>query len=58
MMDLVDKMVSPTHYSLRHYSSWDMEALRNWFYVRAPDQLHAASIAASVHTREHSERLI
>jgi hypothetical protein len=24
------KKVRPTHYTLRHYSSWDLEALRNW----------------------------
>jgi hypothetical protein len=22
--------IRPTHYTLRHYSSWDREALRNW----------------------------
>ena len=24
------RSVQPTHYTLRHYSSWDTEALRNW----------------------------
>ncbi len=27
---LRDVQLLPTHYSLRHYSSWDAEALRNW----------------------------
>jgi len=30
MIDLLDHTLVPTHYSLRHYSSWDTEALRNW----------------------------
>jgi ankyrin repeat protein len=29
-VDLVDKWLVPTHYSIKHYSSWDTEALRNW----------------------------
>ena len=29
-VDLGDKLLLPTHYSIRHYSSWDTEALRNW----------------------------
>ncbi|ETO35938.1 hypothetical protein RFI_01124 [Reticulomyxa filosa] len=29
-VDLKNIYVSPTHYSLRHYISWDTEALRNW----------------------------
>lgn len=28
--DFLDCGVIPTHYSLRHYSSWDVEALRFW----------------------------
>ena len=30
MIDFINKAVIPTHYSLRHYSTWDVEALRNW----------------------------
>lgn len=30
MIDFKDKLVCPTHYTLRHYSSWDTEALRYW----------------------------
>ena len=30
MVDLKDKLLMPTHYSLRHYSTYDTEALRNW----------------------------
>eukprot|EP01006_Ploeotia_vitrea_P049935 TRINITY_DN67395_c8_g1_i1.p1 TRINITY_DN67395_c8_g1~~TRINITY_DN67395_c8_g1_i1.p1 ORF type:complete len:1605 (+),score=973.64 TRINITY_DN67395_c8_g1_i1:233-5047(+) len=29
-VDLKDKRILPTHYTLRHYNSWDTEALRNW----------------------------
>ena len=29
-LDLGRHRVAPTHYTLRHYSSWDTEALRNW----------------------------
>lgn len=30
VIDLVRWVVAPTHYSLRHYSSWDVEAVRRW----------------------------
>merc|ERR1719219_3101414 len=30
VIDLVNKYIQPTHYSLRHYASWDTECLRNW----------------------------
>merc|ERR1719204_1165681 len=29
-INLINKFVTPTHYSLRHYASWDTECLRNW----------------------------
>ena len=29
-IDLLKMWVRPTHYTLRHYSSWDTEALRDW----------------------------
>ncbi len=29
-VNLIDKFVEATHYTLRHYSSWDTEALRTW----------------------------
>lgn len=29
-IDFKDKYVRPTRYTLRHYSSWETEALRNW----------------------------
>ena len=29
-IDFIDKFVAPTHYTLRHYSSWDTECLRSW----------------------------
>eukprot|EP01083_Nonionella_stella_P224105 798025_1 len=29
-IDLINKFCAPTHYSLKHYVTWDTEALRNW----------------------------
>ncbi|MES1910768.1 MAG: hypothetical protein MHM6MM_003301 [Cercozoa sp. M6MM] len=29
-VSLKNVMIQPTHYTLRHYSSWDVEALRSW----------------------------
>eukprot|EP00456_Euglypha_rotunda_P023797 TRINITY_DN19668_c0_g1_i10.p1 TRINITY_DN19668_c0_g1~~TRINITY_DN19668_c0_g1_i10.p1 ORF type:complete len:216 (-),score=12.35 TRINITY_DN19668_c0_g1_i10:23-670(-) len=29
-VDFVDKYIRPTHYSLKHYDSWDTECLRDW----------------------------
>lgn len=31
--------VRPTHYSLRHYSSWDTEALRHWVFEGSNDRV-------------------
>lgn len=31
------KLIQPTAYSLRHYSSWDTEALRNWRFQATTD---------------------
>jgi len=36
-VDLVNFRMSPTAYSLRHYSSWDVEALRNWVFEGSVD---------------------
>lgn len=36
-IDLKDLRLCPTHYSLRHYSSWDTEALRSWRFEGAMD---------------------
>ena len=30
--------VRPSHYTLRHYSSWDTEALRNWVFEASLDE--------------------
>ncbi len=30
MIDLLGIKVIPTHYSMRHYSSFDTECVRNW----------------------------
>jgi hypothetical protein len=29
-LDLIDKVAVVSHYSLKHYSSWDIECLRSW----------------------------
>eukprot|EP00457_Paulinella_chromatophora_P000814 gb/GEZN01000814.1/.p1 GENE.gb/GEZN01000814.1/~~gb/GEZN01000814.1/.p1 ORF type:complete len:1063 (-),score=123.04 gb/GEZN01000814.1/:329-3517(-) len=36
-IDLKGLKVAPTHYSLRHYSTWDMEALRDWLFQASVD---------------------
>jgi len=36
-VDLRDKRLRPTHYTLRHYNSWDTEALRNWVFEASND---------------------
>eukprot|EP01006_Ploeotia_vitrea_P052211 TRINITY_DN67660_c9_g12_i2.p1 TRINITY_DN67660_c9_g12~~TRINITY_DN67660_c9_g12_i2.p1 ORF type:complete len:1039 (+),score=601.97 TRINITY_DN67660_c9_g12_i2:75-3191(+) len=37
IIDFVDKCVKPTAYMLRHYASWDVEALRNWDFQGSND---------------------
>jgi hypothetical protein len=37
-ISLNNRRVIPTHYSLRHYSSWDTEALRNWVLEASNDE--------------------
>lgn len=29
-VDFKDKIIRPSHYTIKHYNSWDTEALRNW----------------------------
>lgn len=31
------RCIKPTHYSLKHYSSWDTEALRSWRFEGSLD---------------------
>ena len=38
LLDFLDRKVRPTRYSLRHYSAWDTEALRNWVLEASNDQ--------------------
>lgn len=38
-VDFQQYRVAPTHYSLRHYSSWDVEALRSWVLEGSTDGL-------------------
>jgi HECT-domain (ubiquitin-transferase)/Regulator of chromosome condensation (RCC1) repeat/SPRY domain/Kelch motif len=37
MFDFHGMQIRPTHYTLRHYSSWDVEALRNWEFQGSND---------------------
>jgi SPRY domain/Sad1 / UNC-like C-terminal len=37
VIDFKDKLICPTHYTLRHYSSWDVEAVRNWLFEGSND---------------------
>lgn len=37
IIDFMDKCVIPTHYTLRHYASFDLEALRNWRFEGSND---------------------
>lgn len=36
-IDFLDHSVTPTHYTLRHYSSWDTEAVRSWRFEGSND---------------------
>ena len=36
-LDFNERSIAPTHYSLRHYSSWDTEALRTWTFEASVD---------------------
>jgi len=38
-VDFRQYRVAPTHYSLRHYASWDVEALRSWVLEGSTDGL-------------------
>lgn len=35
--DFLNLWIAPTHYRLRHYSSWDTEALRDWVFEGSND---------------------
>jgi len=37
VVDFTPKMIRPTHYSLKHYSTWDTEALRSWRFEGSND---------------------
>ena len=36
-IDFAPNVIRPSHYTLRHYSSWDTEALRNWVFEGSLD---------------------
>jgi hypothetical protein len=37
IIDFKEKRIQPSHYTMRHYSSWDLEALRNWRFEGSND---------------------
>jgi hypothetical protein len=51
-IDLKGRSVIPTHYSLRHYDSWDTEALRSWVLEGSKDG--AAWAALMTHSNDVS----
>jgi hypothetical protein len=36
-LDFGERSIAPTHYTLRHYNSWDTEALRTWTFEASVD---------------------
>ena len=50
--DLLDLTCAPTAYSLRHYSSWDNECLRNWVLEASADGMVWEALAN--HTNDTS----
>ncbi len=38
VIDFLNRAIRPTHYTLRHYTSWDTEALRHWRFEGSVDQ--------------------
>merc|ERR1719181_1526210 len=45
-IDLRDKWIKPTHYTLRHYDTWATECLRNWILEASNDEKHWTPIKA------------
>eukprot|EP01084_Bolivina_argentea_P160593 279642_1 len=43
-VDFKDKLIQPSYYTLKHYSSWDAEALRNWTLQASNDGIHWATV--------------
>lgn len=43
-VDFKDKLIQPSYYTLRHYSSWDTECLRNWILQASNDGVHWVTI--------------
>eukprot|EP01083_Nonionella_stella_P091043 254450_1 len=37
VVDFLDRTIRPSHYTLRHYASWDTEALRSWNFEGSND---------------------
>jgi hypothetical protein len=40
LLDLHGLLLRPSHYALRHYLSWDVEALRSWRFEASRDRVH------------------
>ncbi|ETO35939.1 hypothetical protein RFI_01125, partial [Reticulomyxa filosa] len=43
-VDFKDKLIQPSYYTLRHYSSWDTECLRNWILQASNDGVHWVTV--------------
>ncbi len=51
-IDFGDLRISPTNYSLRHYSSWNIEALRNWILEGSIDGIKWTTIKKHINDGE------
>lgn len=52
VFDFSPRKICPTHYSIRHYSSWDTEALRSWEFEGSNDGDTFVSIRSHVNDAE------
>ncbi len=50
-LDLVAMSFEPTHYTLKHYSSWDTECLRNWVLEGSNDGLSWTAIMQHINDK-------
>jgi hypothetical protein len=47
-VDLISCYLRPTHYTLRHYSSWDTECVRSWLFQGSKDGVAWVNLKAHV----------
>jgi hypothetical protein len=55
--DLLNFYCTPSHYTLRHYSTWDVECLRHWVFEASVDGVHwdvLLTHKVRTHTRTHA----